>query len=108
MHHRGMFCSVRYLPELSLAVLLQCCDTGGMAQKLNEEAKATLRDAGVSQAAWIRANFPADGHWYGDACGCIDDRCIGHHHDEAESCGCLPSLLADYRSGEGMFADVSR
>ena len=62
--------------------------------KLNERAKTALRDAGVSQAAWARTNYMADGKWCGDACGCPDDRCIGHHHDEDEECGCLPALLA--------------
>ena len=72
--------------------------------RLNADAKVMLRDAGVSQAAWARVNFPGTGRWSGDACGCIDDRCIGHHHDETDSCGCLPSLLEDYRGKVGMFA----
>jgi len=75
--------------------------------RLNDDAKAMLRDAGVSQAEWARASFPGAGRWFGDACGCIDDRCIGYHHDEADSCGCLPSLLEDYRGGVGMFAPVN-
>ena len=62
--------------------------------KLNEDAKITLRNAGVSQAAWARAHF-ADGRWHGDACGCPDDRCIGYHHEARDDCGCLPALLAD-------------
>jgi hypothetical protein len=66
---------------------------------LNATAKAALRDAGVSQAAWARANHSADGNWNGDACGCPDDRCINHHHDAGEECGCLRTLLADYLSG---------
>ena len=56
--------------------------------KLTEDAKITLREAGVSQAAWAREHF-ADGQWHGDACGCPDDRCIGFHHYGAEDCGCL-------------------
>lgn len=31
--------------------------------------------------------------WTGDSCGCPDDRCIGHHHDEDEECGCLRVAL---------------
>lgn len=73
--------------------------------KLNATAKAALLDAGVSEADWARANYSADGSWGGDACGCPDDRCIGHHHYEGEECGCLPVLLADYLSGEGFFAE---
>ena len=69
--------------------------------KLNEDARAALRDAGISQAAWARANHYSDGRWYGDACGCPDDRCIGYHHGEHEECGCLPALLADLPGGHG-------
>lgn len=64
--------------------------------KLNDTAKATLRDAGVTQAAWFRANGYDAGSWGGDACGCPDDRCAnGFHHDGPDDCGCLPALLAD-------------
>ena len=73
---------------------------------LNAAAKARLRDAGVSPAAWARANFSADGIWSGDACGCPDDRCKdGYHHDPHEECGCLQVLLAQYLNGEGIFAE---
>ena len=68
--------------------------------KLNEHAKFVLHRADVSQAAWARAHW-ADGRWHGDACGCPDDRCAGYHHGEAEECGCLPVLLADYLKGGG-------
>lgn len=64
--------------------------------KLNETAKATLREAGVSQAEWARAHFQS-GAWHGDACGCPDDRCIGYHHLDEDDCGCLPVLLDGYR-----------
>ena len=63
--------------------------------RLNEDAKIVLRDAGVSQAAWARANFMADGKWCGDACGCPDDRCIGYHHDGPDDCECLPALMEE-------------
>jgi hypothetical protein len=68
--------------------------------RLNATARATLRDAGISQAEWARRNWSADGKWHGDNCGCPDDRCIGYHHDEPDDCGCLPSLLADLLSGD--------
>jgi hypothetical protein len=72
---------------------------------LNEDAKAALRGAGVSQAAWARANYSSDGRWHGDSCGCPDDRCMdGYHHDAGEECGCLRTLLDEYLSGEGFFA----
>jgi len=75
---------------------------------LNAAAKAALRDAGISQAAWAREWFPCNGKpgdlsteigrpvWLGDACGCPDDRCIGYHHDAGDDCGCLRVLLDKY------------
>jgi hypothetical protein len=66
---------------------------------LNATAKAALKAAGVSQAAWARVHF-ADGRWHGDACGCPDDRCMnGFHHDGPDDCGCLVVLLAHAASG---------
>lgn len=36
--------------------------------------------------------------WTGDACGCVDDRCIGHHHDHSdrEPCSCLVAWVDDF------------
>ncbi len=65
--------------------------------KLNEDARLVLREAGISQAAWARHNGYANGQWFGDACGCTDDRCIGYHHDAEDECGCLPALLREAR-----------
>lgn len=61
-------------------------------RRLNDEARAALRDAGVSQAAWARRHFDVVS-WWGDVCGCPDDRCIGFHHDAQDECGCLRALL---------------
>jgi hypothetical protein len=63
---------------------------------LNEDAKTALRDAGVPQAAWARANYSSDGRWHGDSCGCPDSRCRGFHHNPDEECGCLQALLEQY------------
>lgn len=63
--------------------------------RLNSEAGERLRTAGISQAQWTRQHFQ-DGTWHGDACGCPDDRCIGHHHDKTDECGCLRALLAEH------------
>lgn len=59
---------------------------------LNPAALATLRAAGITSTQWTQQH----GHgetWFGDACGCPDDRCIGYHHHRADDCGCLPALL---------------
>lgn len=77
---------------------------------LNEDAKTVLRDAGVSQAAWARANFMAGGRWCGDPCGCPDSgRCMnGFHHFPDDECGCLRVLLEQYLAGEGTFAEFPK
>lgn len=59
--------------------------------RLTEQAREVLADAGIPVAAWL-AEHPGC-----DRCGCSDDRCIGHHHDAAEDCGCLPVLIGLYR-----------
>lgn len=64
--------------------------------RLNSEARATLRAAGVTPAQWARRFFQ-ESRWHGDACGCPDDRCIGHHHDRRDECGCLRALLDTHR-----------
>lgn len=61
---------------------------------LSRTARETIKYAGVTVTAYA-SQFWLDGKWHGDACGCPDDRCAGHHHDEHEECGCIASLLAD-------------
>lgn len=64
---------------------------------LNATARAALRDADITVGQWARYNDFADGQWYGDACGCPDDRCIGFHHADPDDCGCLGVLMEQYR-----------
>lgn len=59
---------------------------------LNEAALATLTGYGVSPEQWF-THHGHNGEWFGDACGCPDDRCVGHHHAVDEYCGCLRALL---------------
>jgi hypothetical protein len=73
--------------------------------KLGGAVRAALKEARISQAAWARANWMSDGKWRGDACGCPDDRCIGHHHAEGEECRCFPALRDEYLDGAGFFAE---
>lgn len=77
---------------------------------LSPAALRELEAAGITQADWIAAGgwydveidddgvrrVARDGQWHGDSCGCRDDRCIGHHHEAGEECGCLPVLIVDY------------
>jgi hypothetical protein len=65
--------------------------------RLNDQAKATIRDYGWTIAEYVRV-YGDEGEWHGDRCGCFDDRCMdGFHHDPWEECGCLVVLLTtDY------------
>lgn len=62
--------------------------------KLNQIARETIKSAGATIASYVRHYSRCD-EWRGDACGCVDDRCIGYHHDECDECGCLSAWLAD-------------
>lgn len=46
--------------------------------------------------------------WYGDTCGCPDDRCSGgYHHDGGDDqCNCLPAVL-DQMLGQGVWAAIA-
>lgn len=69
--------------------------------RLNSEARETLRAEGFTTRQWAQLHgFASAADWSGDACGCTDDRCIGHHHDANEECGCLSSLIADQHRRE--------
>lgn len=63
---------------------------------LNLEAKEILRTADITPRQWAQRWYGSD-MWGGDACGCPDDRCRGHHHERGESCGCLTALIRDWR-----------
>lgn len=62
--------------------------------RLSADARQEIQWSGRTVAGYVREWY-ADGQWGGDRCGCPDDRCIGHHHDKDEACGCLASLLRD-------------
>lgn len=65
---------------------------------LGADAKQQLRDAGIPFTYWTRYWFDSTAtRWYGDTCGCLDDRCRGHHHDEDQWCGCLPAMIEQYQ-----------
>lgn len=63
--------------------------------RLNDDARVTLADHLVAPREWTK-HHQGYGRWRGDACGCPDDRCIGHHHGADEPCGCLRVLLDEY------------
>jgi hypothetical protein len=54
---------------------------------------AALGEAGLSVEQYAAAHFYGDGKWWGDRCGCTDDRCIGFHHFGEDDCGCFPVVL---------------
>ncbi|MCM6761139.1 hypothetical protein NB037_01790 [Rathayibacter sp. ZW T2_19] len=61
----------------------------------------TLRAEGIDPDEWAREHgSPSAAQWRGDECGCSDDRCIGHHHDKNEACGCFPVMLEEHFAQE--------
>ncbi|RGE19019.1 hypothetical protein [Leucobacter sp. wl10] len=68
---------------------------------LNAHALHELELQGWTEADWCRlhGHDPAQ-PWGGDACGCSDDRCIGHHHDATDECQCLPAMIDQVREQE--------
>jgi len=71
---------------------------------LTKQARETIKWYGTI-TGYTRHYF-GDHGWGGDACGCVDDRCIGFHHDREDDCQCLLPWLDDYvkasRSGEAI------
>lgn len=70
-----------------------------MSRSLSQQAIFRLTDEfGLSRKKYVD-EYGIKGRWWGDRCGCPDDRCMdGHHHDPHEECGCLTVLagqLAD-------------
>lgn len=69
---------------------------------LNEHAVRTLLEHGITVEEWVAAGnyvYVEPGvEWLGDRCGCTDNRCIGFHHLDEDSCGCLPVLIEEYRT----------
>lgn len=62
---------------------------------LSATALASIRGAGFTRPEWVRMWGYSSGVWGGDRCGCFDDRCIGHHHEGADGCGCLETMISD-------------
>jgi hypothetical protein len=74
--------------------------------RLTPDARREIRDYGYTVAGYIRATMGGD-TWYGDRCGCPDDRCIGHHHDVIyRECRCLTVIL-DRGDGDFPIIDLS-
>lgn len=59
---------------------------------ISRDALREVRWAGLTRAAFV-GFASADGVWYGDRCGCFDDRCAGYHHVEGERCQCLQPCI---------------
>ena len=76
-------------------------DASGTLSGLSADAAYYLVAGGISPEDYARFHFEFDNgeavYWPGDECGCLDDRCIGFHHEEHEECCCLRSLAGEYR-----------
>jgi len=72
-----------------------------MTKQARETIKGYWLDLGergfqhLTIAGYTR-HFFGDAGWQGDKCGCIDNRCIGYHHDDESDCGCLEPCLDMY------------
>lgn len=62
---------------------------------LNADAREWLKAMEITEEEWAQHHFH-ENEWGGDACGCMDDRCIGYHHYPSESCGCFKAHLDEY------------
>lgn len=61
---------------------------------LSAAALRAIRDAGFTRPEWLRM-YGYRHTWGGDRCGCLDNRCIGYHHEGADGCGCLEQMISD-------------
>jgi hypothetical protein len=68
---------------------------------LGRPAVAQLATWGITRRQWIAEHGGTDGKWYGDRCGCPDDRCTGFHHAEDAFCGCVEALAKEYSQAAG-------
>lgn len=64
--------------------------------RLDEDAREFLDGYGISEREWAVYWQNGDPDWAGDACGCPDNRCVGHHHAADEPCECIRTLVRDY------------
>lgn len=61
---------------------------------LSQTAVDRILDAGLTPNLFTRWVFGTT-EWSGDVCGCMDDRCTGHHHDPDEDCACFDVMLKE-------------
>lgn len=67
-------------------------EIGHLMASISKQALIEIRWAGLTRAEFVRYSS-SDGVWYGDRCGCFDDRCAGYHHEEGERCHCLQPCI---------------
>lgn len=72
---------------------LTAAATGEITRTFNSLTSST-----ATVAEYISYEFPGSTEWRGDACGCTDDRCTGHHHSAEERCGCLDAQLDQFHN----------
>lgn len=63
--------------------------------QLTKQAKQQIKDAGLTITEYCQY-WMSDSKWYGDKCGCPDDRCISFHHMEDDDCRCLEPCIRTY------------
>ena len=73
-------------------------EIGNLMATISKQALTEIRWAGLTRASYVAFASP-DGVWYGDRCGCFDDRCAGFHHNEGEFCNCLQSCIDQVLEG---------
>lgn len=67
-----------------------------LTRQAREIIKWRVWDTKNASIAGYTRHYFGDQRWGGDRCGCVDDRCIGYHHDREDNCECLPAWLDDY------------
>jgi len=62
--------------------------------ELRRSVLDALKLAGVTRREYVEHFFGVGASWWGDVCGCTDDRCAeGFHHYGIDDCQCFPVLL---------------